>query len=160
MKRILALLILVASTSVSAAEPDPRAVIANYLNEPDVPGEVFSQAQRFDHFKYRAALRLAVAKDRSGLLDILQYNGRTSLIGAGGEDHAAILVALLSIWGDAGFSQVLQSCSPKAVSVTRDFLEYGGASKRKFPRTFSVHGEGANNSFKPKPLGGSVSLRR
>jgi len=155
MKQILALLILVASISVSAAEPDPRAVIANYLNEPDVPGEVFSQARQFDHFNYRDALRLAAAKDRSGLLELLQYNSRTSLIGAGGEDHAAILVALLSIWGDAGFSQVLQSCSPKAVSVTRDFLEYGGASKSKFLLTFSVHGKGANNSFKGKPLRGS-----
>lgn len=155
MKQILSLLILVASISAPAAEPDPRAVIANYLNGPDAPGEVFSQARQFDHFNYRDALRLAAAKNRSGLLELLQYNSRTSLIGAGGEDHAAILVALLSIWGDSGFSQVLQSCSPKAVSVTRDFLEYGGASKSKFLLTFSVHSKGANNSFKGKPLRGS-----
>jgi hypothetical protein len=145
MKRFIALLILVTSLGASTAEPGPRALVASYLSGPGSPGDAFHQAQQFDHFDYRTPLRLAAAKDRAGLLELLEYNSRTSLMGEGAEDHASILIARLGIWGDRAFAEVLQACSEKAVSRALGFLEYGGVTREQFPRTFSVQGTGGGS---------------
>jgi hypothetical protein len=140
MKLPFPLLLAFAMASAAASEQSPSNLIDGYLERPDVPGEVFTQARQFDSFDYRSVLAPAAKKDRRALLTLLQYNERTTLRGAGGEDHASILVALLEIWGDDAFASVLQQTSPKAVEETLGFLEYGGASRVVFPATYSTTG--------------------
>ena len=135
----MALVLLATSFGAGAADPQSRALPDRYLAEPDEAGNVFAQARRFDRFDYRTSLRLALA-DRAGLAAFLRYSGRTSLIGEGAEDHAEILVTLLDLWGDEAFARALASGSPRAVSTTQHFLEYGGATGRQFPQTFAVPG--------------------
>lgn len=140
MRLIIAILLLLSSPYTIAGEPSPRSLLDGYIKSQESRGDVFSQSREFDHFDYRAALKSATAEDRSGLVALLQYSGRSSLMGEGAQDHASILVALLNTWGDARFSTALQSCLPKAASSVQDFLDYGGATKEQFPLTFSVVG--------------------
>ena len=124
---------------VASAQSDARATLDSFLREPDVPGEHFTQARDFDGFAYREVLGRAL-DDRKALADILEYSGRASLIGAGAENHAIILKALLVFWGDRAFAKALRSCSPKAVTSVLDYLEYSGVGKAQFPRTFASVG--------------------
>src|SRR5690349_18720032 len=122
---------------VASARSDARATLDAFLKEPDVPGEHFTQARDFDGFAYREVLGRAL-HDPKALAEILEYSGRASLIGAGAENHAIILKALVVVWGDRAFAKALQSCSSKAVTSVLEYLEYSGVDKAAFPRTFAA----------------------
>lgn len=155
MKQFIAGLILAASLGIPAEIPNPSAQLERHLREPNQPGDVYSQARNSDHFDYRSALRLAT-RDHTGLVALLQHNGRTSLMGAAAEEHAAILVELLRMWGDDSFTVALRSCQPIVVSTAQGLLEYAGATRSRFPSTFAARGVGTDSSYMPGPPRGGA----
>lgn len=106
----------------------------------DEVGGAFRDAREFDGFDYEPVLRRAIAGDDDALRTLLDYTGRTTLMGAGAEDHAGLLLALLEHRGDAAFARVLAQVSPHAVWKTQGDLEYAGADRARFPLTFAVPG--------------------
>ena len=76
--------------------------------------------------------------DAAALKAKLEASADDAMMGATMESHAKELVALLQQWGDAPFADVLGTCSPEAITSTQGLLEYAGASRAKYRRTFAV----------------------
>jgi hypothetical protein len=52
--------------------------------------------------------------------------------------HARRLLALLEEWGDRAYADVLATTDSSAVISTQGLLEFAGASRSKYPRTFAT----------------------
>ena len=98
-----------------------------------------SQAKHFDRYGYHAGL-VAAQKDLAGLEKFVRYTARSSIIGAGSEEQACHLYALLVQWGDQPFAKVVSDAGTKAKERVVGLLDYAAVtdSAKRFPKTYSL----------------------
>lgn len=98
-----------------------------------------SQAKRFDHYGYHAGL-VAAQKDLAGLEKFVRYTARSTIIGAGSDEQACHLYALLLQWGDQPFAKVVSDAGPKAKERVVGLLDYAAVAdfNRRFPKTYRL----------------------
>jgi hypothetical protein len=102
--------------------------------------KLFGQAAQFDNFDYKPVLKGAIEKKESALAELFHYCERTTLIGAGAEEHAYILKLLLQHWGDEAFAKVLRMQSTEARQKVIWNLDYAYVEdfKKRFPLTYGM----------------------
>jgi hypothetical protein len=118
-------------SAAPAAEPAPAAAVA--------PATVATPATEAVPAAEAAPAAGSVAPgDTAALKAAIEASAADSLMGTAMEEHAQHLVALLDAWGDAPFADVLETCSSAGITSTQGLLEYAGASRSKYRKTFSV----------------------
>lgn len=103
------------------------------------------QARRFDKYDYHAGL-VAAHKSRAGLDRFVRYTARSTIVGAGAEEQACHLYALILEWGDEPFAESVSRAGRKARVAVVDLLDYAAVTdfNKRFPRTYGLvakHGE-------------------
>ena len=97
---------------------------------------------KLTHFDYRRHLDRAISKQSDGLHELFAFTTTEGFVGAGAEDHCAILHDLLQVWGDRRFAAVLRGESPrtrKAVVAALDYSwRYPGWQPAEFPQTYQL----------------------
>ncbi|WP_374476280.1 hypothetical protein [Zoogloea sp.] len=98
-----------------------------------------TQAKRFDKYDYHAGL-IAAQKSRTGLEKFFRYTARSTIMGAGSDELACHMYALLLQWGDAQFANTLTKSGAKATTRVVGLLDYTAVTdfKRRFPRTYGL----------------------
>lgn len=98
-----------------------------------------SQAKRFDHYDYHSGL-VAAQSSRQGFQSFIRYTGRSTIMGAGADEQACHLYALLLQWGDEVFAQSVAAGGAKARKSVVGLLDYAAVSgfKKRFPKTYGL----------------------
>lgn len=98
-----------------------------------------SQAKRFDRYGYHAGL-VAAQKDLAALEKFVRYTARSTIIGAGSDEQACHLYALLLQWGDKPFAKVVSDADPKAKERVVGLLGYAAVTNfnKRFPETYRL----------------------
>jgi len=144
-KRLLISLIFTCTAPLLAAETtDVRTALEKHLASDFTEQKLFGQAAQFDNFDFKPALKSAIEKKESALAELFRCCERTTLIGAGAEEHAYILKLLLQHWGDEAFVKVLRVQSAEAKQKVIWDLDY--AFVEDFKKRFCKW------SFKNEPL--------
>ena len=76
--------------------------------------------------------------DAAALKAVFEASADDAMMGTAMEDHARHLLALAEQWGDAPYAEVLATCSPEAITSTQGLLDYAGASRTKYRKTFGL----------------------
>ena len=76
--------------------------------------------------------------DAAALKAVFEASADDAMMGMAMEDHAKHLLALADQWGDAPYAEVLATCSPEAITSTQGLLDYAGASRSKYRKTFGL----------------------
>ena len=76
--------------------------------------------------------------DEAALKAVFEASADDALMGTAMDDHAKHLLALAEQWGDAPFAEVLGTCTPEAITSTQGLLDFAGASRSKYRKTFAV----------------------
>ena len=140
-KRLLIGLIFTCTAPLLAAEPtNVRTALEKQLASDFTQQKLFRQAAQFDNFDYKPVLKGAIEKKESALAELFRYCERTTLIGAGAEEHAYILKLLLQHWGDEAFAKVLRVQSAEARQKVIWDLDYAYVEdfKKRFPSTYGL----------------------
>jgi hypothetical protein len=96
-------------------------------------------AARHAHIDYQGATERALARDPSGLRELLRFTTSGWDDGAVGELQAVMLESQLRYWGDGPFSTVLRGESREVQkAVTGELLDLPGFSKTAYPLTYAL----------------------
>jgi len=98
-----------------------------------------AQAKGFDKYDYHSGL-ISAQKSRAGLETFFRYTARSTIMGAGSEELACHLYALLLQWGDRQFAESLAKSGTKATTRVVGLLDYRAVTdfKRRFPKTYGL----------------------
>ena len=127
-------------TSIYSADTDSQDWTKQAVENPAVGCEgACTQAKRFDKYDYHSGL-IAAQKSRADLEKFFRYTARSTIMGAGSEELACHLYALLLQWGDRQFAESLVKSGPKATSRVVGLLDYTAVTdfKRRFPKTYGL----------------------
>jgi hypothetical protein len=122
-----------------------RTALEKQLASDFTKQKLFGQAAQFDNFDYKPVLKGAIETKESALAELFRYCERTTLFGAGAEEHAYILKLLLQHWGDEAFAKVLRVQSAEARQKVIWDLDYAYVEdfKKRFPSTYGLAKHGA-----------------
>lgn len=140
-KRLLVGLIFACSAPLLAVETtDVRTALEKQLASDFTKQKLFGQAAQFGNFGYKPVLKGAIEKKESALAELFRYCERTTLIGAGAEEHAYILKLLLQHWGDEAFAKVLRVQNAETSQKVIWDLDYAYVEdfKKRFPSTYGL----------------------